>query len=717
MGSFTSTTPDTAGAKTAPAAPATSSHADQIQGASVSAAPPAPGPASMPVYSHADQIMGASIMPGDQPGFRIDPVDFPDPSNSPWLNPPTTNANVLDPFGGTGGTAVPGTPGAPVGRKLPAPPPLPPKPAPVPTPTPGFSGRVSGNDGQTPIYRPNEIEGGGNTKESAAYVEKKNADAAKIAKTEARVEAHHAEERAKVARERQRTAEKAQRWHAEETADARKAQVAQQQKLAKALTTKVEQLMEPAGHPGLSDDAKVVQAARRAPLTAEAAASNDRQAKALGKIGGVGDLPVYTADAAENYGDTGINEVADLIHRTAATDPAKAKALLDRTTARMSDAKAAQLKQTVARYKLDDAPAAKTRPSTSDRSEIAQRMEAARDMMDKLEDRMGPGPFKSPKAFKEVTQELRDLLPRDGRERQLLEEAMYEASLGNADAGRKKLSELRRNLADPALPGMLEKLEAAHGDDTRAARREHYQRRGDALDDLADLADEATKADRMLRQNRDAEDTWKHDPRIEDSPHLSERRDATRAEIDRDIARLEGQVEAKLNAMGEKFLDLKLDPGALHPNIDTDEAAWQKRIEEMDQPVIEALDIASDLSLGIAGKATKTLSKRLVKWAARAGMAKDAVQGFQKGVDDASRDVLRNAGVDPAKPEAVRAWLDKDPLNRKALMQAGVAAMAQNLAIGKAAGKLTGGIDGPQGAAAEMALKRALTPPQRPRQQ
>ena len=50
-------------------------------------------------------------------------------------------------------------------------------------------------------------------------------------------------------------------------------------------------------------------------------------------------------------------------------------------------------------------------------------------------------------------------------------------------------------------------------------------------------------------------------------------------------------------------------------------------------------------------------------------------------------------------------------------MQAGVAAMAQNLAIGKAAGKLTGGIDGPQGAAAEMALKRALTPPQRPRQQ
>ena len=300
--------------------------------------------------------MVTSIMPGDQPGFRIDPVDFPDPSNSPWLNPPATNANVLDPFGGTGGTAVPGTPGVPVGRNLPAPPPLPPNPAPAPTPTPGFSGRVSGNDGQTPIYRPNEIEGGGNTKESAAYVEKKNADAAKIAKTEARVEAHHAKERAKVARERQRTAEKSQRWHAEETADARKAQIAQQQKLAKALTTKVKQLMEPAGHARLSDDAKVVQAARRAPLTAEAAASNDRQAKALGNIGGVGDLPVYTADAAENYGDTGINEVADLIHRTAATDPAKAKALLDRTTARMSDAKAAQLKQTVASYTLDDEP-------------------------------------------------------------------------------------------------------------------------------------------------------------------------------------------------------------------------------------------------------------------------------------------------------------------------------------------------------------------------
>ena len=314
MGSFTSTTPDTAGAKAA-----ASSHADQIQGAapaapvSAPAAYPAPSPTpGISGYSHADQIMGANIMPGDQPDFRIEPLDFPDPSNSPWLNPPRTGANVLDPFGGTGGPAVSPASGA---RDLPAPPALPPKPAPAPTLAPGLAGRAPGNHGQTPIYRPNEVEGGGNTAESAAYVQKKNADARKIAKTEARVEARHAEERAKVARERQKTAEKVQRWHAEEIADAQKAQVAQRRQIAQTLTktvaTKVKQLMEPAGHPGLSDDAKSVQKARRAALSAEAAASNDRQVKALGRIGGVGGLPLYTSDAAENYGDKGIDEVAD----------------------------------------------------------------------------------------------------------------------------------------------------------------------------------------------------------------------------------------------------------------------------------------------------------------------------------------------------------------------------------------------------------------------
>lgn len=358
MGSFTSTAPDTSGAKAAPAA---LSHADQIQGAAPTTPAPAPaplpqpGPApAMPDYSHADQIMGASVMPGSQPDFRIDPDGLPDPSNSPWLNPPGANGNVLDPFGGAGGTDATAASAAPGGGNLPAPPPLPQKPASASTPKPGLAGRVPGTDGQTPIYRPNELEGGGNTAESADYVQKKNADAAKLAETEARVEAHHAEGRVKVARERQKTAERVWRRHAEETADAQKAQVAQRQKLAKALTTKVKQLMEPADHPGMSDDAKIVQAARRAALSAEAAASNDRQAKALGKIGGVGDPPVYTADAAENYGDTGIDEVADLIHRTAATDLDKGKQLLDQTTARLSDAKAEQLKQTVAGYALSD---------------------------------------------------------------------------------------------------------------------------------------------------------------------------------------------------------------------------------------------------------------------------------------------------------------------------------------------------------------------------
>ncbi|WNJ99820.1 hypothetical protein L2D14_18420 [Thalassospiraceae bacterium LMO-JJ14] len=113
-------------------------------------------------------------------------------------------------------------------------------------------------------------------------------------------------------------------------------------------------MMEPQGHPGLSDDAGIARAARHADLSAEAAASNDRQVSALGRIRGVGDLPTYTADAAENYGDQGVHEVADLIHRTAKADPEQGKALLEQTTARISAAKAARLKQTVASLGMDD---------------------------------------------------------------------------------------------------------------------------------------------------------------------------------------------------------------------------------------------------------------------------------------------------------------------------------------------------------------------------
>jgi hypothetical protein len=84
-------------------------------------------------------------------------------------------------------------------------------------------------------------------------------------------------------------------------------------------------------------------------------------------------------------------------------------------------------------------------------------------------------------------------------------------------------------------------------------------------------------------------------------------------------------------------------------------------------------------------------------------MAKDAVSGFRDGVEAAGRDVIRKAGVDPDQPGAVKAWLDKDPLNREMLMKAGVRSMVETLAIGKVAGDVTQNIDGVKGVAAEMA--------------
>ncbi|MEQ8320328.1 MAG: hypothetical protein RH946_08705 [Rhodospirillales bacterium] len=94
MGSFTATTPSTKGANTATkrtgSAPATS-HADQIQGA-LAAPPPAPAAPVAPAYTHADQIQGAGpAVNGFRAGehdMNLPPLNrFPDPLNSPWLNP------------------------------------------------------------------------------------------------------------------------------------------------------------------------------------------------------------------------------------------------------------------------------------------------------------------------------------------------------------------------------------------------------------------------------------------------------------------------------------------------------------------------------------------------------------------------------------------------------------------------------------------------------
>ncbi|WNJ99815.1 hypothetical protein L2D14_18395 [Thalassospiraceae bacterium LMO-JJ14] len=360
MGSFTATTPPAKGASTATgngaSTTAATSHADQIQGAP--AAPlPAPAAPVVPAYTHADQIQGAvPLEDGTLSGGHREAISWPDPSASPWLNPPTAPLNALDPFGGRGTQRDGASAATP---QLPPPPPLPERPAPTPRATPGLAGRTA-TSGQTPVYAPNEAEGGGNSAASAAYVQRKNADAAKIARTEAQVERRHDEAREKQRRAERKAGERAARWHAEEMADAQKDATRRREQLAKTVATRVRQLMEPQGHPGLSDDAGIARAARHADLSTEAAASNERQVSALGRIRGVGDLPTYTADAAENYGEQGVHEVADLIHRTAKADPDQGKALLEQTTARISAAKADRLKATVASLGLDDEPGAES---------------------------------------------------------------------------------------------------------------------------------------------------------------------------------------------------------------------------------------------------------------------------------------------------------------------------------------------------------------------
>ncbi len=150
---------------------------------------------------------------------------------------------------------------------------------------------------------------------------------------------------------------------------------------------RVGMVMEPQDHPGLSDDARISHAARTPSpnttgtepadhpgLSDAAIAANDRQVRALGKIRGVGDLPVITRDAATNYGDKGLYEVGDLIYRTLKADPEQGRELLDQTTNGMDSGRAQRLQATVASLQMHDAPMAaakRTEAKTEDAGNLS----------------------------------------------------------------------------------------------------------------------------------------------------------------------------------------------------------------------------------------------------------------------------------------------------------------------------------------------------------
>lgn len=318
MGSFDSS------ASTKAAASNKSSHADQIEGAAPAAA------RTTPTYTpgHAPNAAQPNALGSDRAGARFadatsftpattsSPDDFftiPDPARSPFLNPPSARAPIQPP--------VQGTP------TLPAPPALPSRPGPLEdfggagrqvTPTPP---RLSG---QHPVQPVNTGEGGGNAPENAALLEKRNSARQKQAQAQQRQQRDHDAEREK-------------RTRAEIASGARMA------KFQAARPARVGKLMEPQDHPGLSD---------------AAIAAHDRQVRALGKIRGVGDLPVITRDAATNYGDKGLYEVGDLIYRTIKADPEQGRELLDQTTAGMDSDRAQRLQATVASLQMHDAPMA-----------------------------------------------------------------------------------------------------------------------------------------------------------------------------------------------------------------------------------------------------------------------------------------------------------------------------------------------------------------------
>ncbi|MEX0693435.1 MAG: hypothetical protein WD075_03225 [Rhodospirillales bacterium] len=269
-----------------------SNHADQNEGAA---------PAAATIKSNHAERIGAAFT--DATSFTPAPADSGDdffksldPARSPFLNPPSAQRTVE----GTSQESSQATP------TLPPPPPMPARSGsledfggtgqPV-TPT---SPRLPGQQTVQPV---NTADGGGNAPENAARLAQQNADQQKQAEARQR-------------QQRAQDAEREKRARAEAASGARMArfQAERAQRAAAASP----------GHPGLVD---------RPPLSDEAVASNERQVRALGRFRGVGDLPRFTTDAARNYGDKGLYEVGDLIHRTIKADPEQGRELLNETAA------------------------------------------------------------------------------------------------------------------------------------------------------------------------------------------------------------------------------------------------------------------------------------------------------------------------------------------------------------------------------------------------
>jgi hypothetical protein len=329
-------------------------HADEIGGAA-GASPSV----TSPVYSHADQISGfnpglTSFSPAAPISYAED-IKKLDPSKSPFLNPSQAiQTDPLDAFGGIGKPVPPSGRTTPqLTEQLPPPPPLPPR----PTALDAFGGTGA----------PIQPVGGGNAPENAELLARQNADKLKQAKAQQRHQNDLADERAKQARAEATAAARMTRMQTEQAE-----QTSQQAANADDLTSSRhsresgnpdnrsntldprlrgddgwghesanKQTTEPAGHPGLSD---------------AAISSQQRMVTALGKIRGVGDLPTITIDAASNYGDKGVYEVADLIHRTTKADITQGRELLDKTTAGLSPERADRLHATVASLAMNDDP-------------------------------------------------------------------------------------------------------------------------------------------------------------------------------------------------------------------------------------------------------------------------------------------------------------------------------------------------------------------------
>ncbi len=429
-------------------------------------------------------------------------------------------------------------------------------------------------------------------------------------------------------------------------------------------------------HPGLSD---------------AAIAANDRQVRALGKIRGVGDLPVITRDAATNYGDKGLYEVGDLIYRTLKADPEQGRELLDQTTSGMDSGRANRLKATVESLQQLDAPKTQSKaignlsnnhqvpidPMDGSSGLHANDFEARRQgvgLVDDVNDILRGGkPLPADRA--DALKAKIDKIFQYDEDARLKAKAVVDAIHdGHSDDAENALRDLRAKAGDPNRLQAQRETHEYYAAYNEQQRLQHADQRGTIRGGMElkvrqVFANEAgiSEQDVLIRNHQAA--ARNGDP---NAGQIVARAEAKRDEQVRARERLN-------DGIAEDAARYQSIPS--HPHPETDKRGARQH-EDAENRKRTQKELATDAALFVTGVGIAAAGRKAAGSAA-AGVTLNttkAAMTYTRALNEATAAAMRRSGVDFADKKAVARWVTDNPEMSRQLsnhaLQAGFASIA-----------------------------------------